>query len=320
MHILCSTDSNYIMPTAVMMKSVSVNNFDVYVCFHIIIDKSVDLFQKKQLQDVVDKKKHTVIFHTFDETLIDTFPRIGEVKENYITKATYYRLFVTKILPDDLEKIIYLDGDVVVDKPLKYLWEIDMSNYAIAGVTDMSEMIHDYHRLGYDTKFGYFNAGVLVINLKYWREHNVIENFMDIIINQPERIKLHDQDILNIVFYNRKLVLPLRYNVQSGFLYKPEYQQMDYERYKDELHSAIYSGMIIHFCNEIKPWHKDCKNPLKRKWIKYLKMTKWKNYRFRRKFPLPLRTKIGNFLRKYHVLRPKYATIYNPYIDIDFFI
>lgn len=176
-HILCSTDKNYIMPTGVMMKSVSVNNADEDVCFHVIVDESVSWWQKQQLKNVLKGcKRHHVEFHVFDNSLLSIFPRIGEVKENYMTKATYYRLFVTKILSEDIDKVLYLDGDIVVDKSLKELWSTDLSGYGIAAVTDMSENQHDYHRLGYEKSLGYFNAGVLLINLQYWREHNVTDS------------------------------------------------------------------------------------------------------------------------------------------------
>ena len=103
MHILCSTDKNYIMPTGVMMKSVSVNNADEDVCFHVIIDKSVSWFHKWQLREVVrNNNRHKVLFYIFSDTMLETFPKIGEVKANYLTKTAYYRLFATKILSDDV--------------------------------------------------------------------------------------------------------------------------------------------------------------------------------------------------------------------------
>lgn len=305
MHILCSIDKNYIMPAGVMMKSISVNNADEDIFFHVIVDDSVSWWQKRQLQNVVrNNNRHKVLFYIFSDTMLDTFPKIGEVKADYLTKTAYYRLFATKILPDAVDKVIYLDGDIVVDKSLKELWDLDMADYAIATVTDMSEKLHDYSRLGYDSNYGYFNSGVLVINLKYWREQNVIDDFMDIIINHSERIKLHDQDILNIVFCKKKICLPLEYNLQNGFMYRPELMEMDYDKYKAAIDYAIKNYVVIHYACSLKPWYVDCDNPLHAVWLKYLKMTRWRNRRLKRMYPLPLRVRIGNVLRKYHLMHP----------------
>ena len=304
MHILCSTDKNYIMPTGVMMKSVSVNNADENICFHVIVDESVTWWHKRQLRSVVKhNSRHTVQFHFFDDTWIDSYPRIGEVKGNYMTKSTYYRLFVTKMLSEDIDKIIYLDGDIVVVKSLKKLWELDITDYAIAGVTDMSERLHDYKRLGYDYSDGYFNAGVLIINLKYWREHRVIDDFMNIILNQTERIKLHDQDILNIVFHARKKILPLKYNFQNGFLYKKIFAEFDFPKYEKEISATVSNYVIIHYSCSLKPWHLECDHPLRDVWMSYWGETQWRHCRLSRKYPFSFRTKVGNILRKCHLKR-----------------
>ncbi len=305
MHILCSTDQNYIMPTGVMMKSVSINNKDEVIRFHIIIDDSVSEQQKAQLEKVVEaNNKHSVIFYIFDSSLLNTFPHIGEVKREYMTKVTYYRLLVDKILPKEIDKIIYLDSDIIVDKSLAPLWQLDLSDKAIACVTDMSEKLHDYGRLGYDSNLGYFNAGVLVMNLSYWRKHHITEQFLDIIYNYPERIRLHDQDILNIVFSQSKINLPFGYNLQNGFLYKPEYLEIDREKYSRDLEQAFKDYIIIHYTDVIKPWHLECCHPLKKKWIEYRNLTIWKKCKIKRKRSIPLKTKFGNLLREYHIMTP----------------
>ena len=72
----------------------------------------------------------------------------------------------------------------------------------------------------YSPSLGYFNAGVLLVNLRYWRENNLSESFFEIINKYPERLRYHDQDVLNIVLKEIKLTLPLKYNVQHGYFFK----------------------------------------------------------------------------------------------------
>lgn len=232
-HIVCSTDANYIMPTGVMIKSVCMSNRDESINFHVIVDESVSGWQRKQLEEVVEgHDRHHVLFHLVDGKLFSDFPQLG-ITKTYITKATYYRLLFTDIFGTDIHRLLYLDGDMIITGSLRDLWETDLDGYAVGAVTDMSEGIHDYHRLGYPASLGYFNAGMLLVNLDYWREHKAKDMFMDIIRNHPECIKYHDQDVMNIVFCRSKKMLPMRYNFQDGFMYKPERMEMDAKKYAE---------------------------------------------------------------------------------------
>jgi lipopolysaccharide biosynthesis glycosyltransferase len=238
---------------------------------------------------------------------------LGKVKD-YITKATYYRLFFTEILPDHIDRIIYLDGDMIITGSLDELWNKDLSGYAVGAVTDMSESIHDYARLGYDRTLGYFNAGMLLINLKYWRDHCVLDNFMAVINHHPEKIKYHDQDVLNICFKENKKKLDFKWNFQDGFIYKPEFMEMDVEKYKDQIDKALTDQVVIHYTSAAKPWHKECLNPFKKEFEKYLSMTEWNSYHPVERFPYNhYKKQIGDILRFFHLRPPLREAVY-PYI------
>lgn len=274
--ILLSTDKKYIMPTGVTMKSISMNNKEV--TFHILIDDGVTEKQKQQLTAIIQgHKMQNICFYKLDSKSFKNFPSLGKIK-SYITIATYYRLFITEVLPQSIKQILYLDGDVINVKPLDDLWNIDISKYALGAVTDMAESKHDFVRLGYDSSKGYFNAGVLLINLDYWRRNNLKQKFMDLILFHPEKIVLHDQDVLNICLYDMKKCLPMKYNVQNGFLWEQKYNQFGdkYTDYEDDLKNAVTDPVIIHFTDNKKPWHVEDCNPLSYEWFKYFKQTEWK--------------------------------------------
>lgn len=314
-HIVCSTDANYIMPTGVMMKSVCMSNRDEGISFHVIVDESVTARQRKQLKDVVeDHDRHHVLFHLVDGKMFSDFPQLG-ITKTYITKATYYRLLFTDLFDKDIHRLIYLDGDMIITGSLRPLWETDLDGYAVGAVTDMSEGIHDYSRLGYPASLGYFNAGMLLVNLDYWREHGVKEQFLEIIHHHPERIKYHDQDVMNIVFCQSKKMLPFRYNFQDGFMYKPERMEMDLKRYAKQIDEAAAHPVIIHYTSTAKPWHVECLNPLTPLWWQSLATTGWKGYRAVRRFPYNRwRKAIGDCLRLLH-LRPALPPADYPYDD-----
>ena len=301
MDIVFSADTNYILPIGVLMTSICVNNENTDLTFHILIDESVTEKQKQQLEGVVaGNNKHHIEYYMMDASRFVNLPMLGEIKL-HITQAAYYRLFLTEILPVDLEKVLYLDGDIVVTGSLKKLWDIDLDNYAVGCITDMSETLHDYSRLGFPSDFGYFNSGVLLINLKYWREKKVVDTFRKIMVESPEKIRLHDQDVLNISFYDCKKQLDLKYNLQNGFLYKKEFWQIDCQKYESSIREAVRQPVIIHYSARVKPWFVDCENPLKGEWIKYYKKTQWRKNKLKRKEPLTLRNRIGKLLRRLHV-------------------
>lgn len=314
-HIVGSTDANYIMPTGVMMKSVSMNNYEEEICFHIIVDESVTKGQRNQLEHVVgDCSKHKVLFHLVEGKMFDDFPQLG-ITQKYITKATYYRLFFTDLFDDSIHRLLYLDGDMIITGAIRPLWEIGLDGSAVGAVTDMSESIHDYIRLGYPRELGYFNAGMLLVNLDYWREHHVKDLFLDVINHHPERIKYHDQDVLNIVFCRAKKMLPFKYNFQDGFMYKAERMEMNAQKYAGEIKDAIAHHAIIHYTSTAKPWHKECLNPFKAEWWKVLAKTSWVGYKPVRRFPYSRwRKAIGDILRFFR-LRPALPPLDSPYAD-----
>ena len=306
-HIVCTTDTNYVMPTGVMIKSLSVNNSEEQVIFHIVIDRSVTSGQRKELEEVIcENAQHSLFCHFIDDSLFDDFPQLGTSNPKlFITKATYYRLLFAEILPDDIDKVIYLDSDMIIMGSLLELWNTDISHYALAAVTDMSESKHNFERLGYNKELGYFNAGLLLINLVYWREINAKSLFWDLIKRSPERIKFHDQDVLNICFKNNKKMLPFRWNFQDGFIYKPELMEMDESKYHQLLEDARKNPVVIHYTSMAKPWHVECQNPYKKEFFKYLNQTHWRTYRLNRRYKYNVwRYLFGNILRTLHLRKP----------------
>lgn len=274
MDILLCTDKKYIMPTCVAIKSISSNNNHVH--FHVLVDKDVLEFHKAKILKMIDcERGQKISFYVLNKEALNNFP-LGKEK-SYITLATYYRLFLTDFLPNNISKIIYLDGDVINTEALDELWNTNLGNIPIGAVTDLAEEMQDFNRLGYEKEKGYFNAGVLLINVEYWRKHNLKDIFINFIIQNKDKIKQHDQDILNMIFYDNKLELPMKYNVQNGFLVKKEYTPFknNYKKYESSLLESIAHPVLIHYTDFKKPWFiEDC-NPFGYYFFKYYKQTEW---------------------------------------------
>lgn len=303
-HIVCCSDRNYIMPTGIMMKSVSMNNYETEIVFHVIVDEEVSEEQKELLEkNISDVPGHVIAFHTIDSSSMESFPKLGEVAL-HVTKATYYRLYMAAILPESIDKVVYLDGDIICRHSLVNLWECDMGEFAVSCVKDVcNNDIRKYNQLRYPSENGYFNAGVLLINLRYWREHHCSEHFAELIKNEPDRILFHDQDVLNICFQKSKIDLPLRYNLQNGFLYTKPHLLIDYQKYGEELERAIIDPVFIHYTATPKPWTEKCFHPFKSEFLYYKTHSLWANVPLQ-KDKKTMKEDMRNLLVNLHLLTP----------------
>ena len=303
-HIAVCPDKSYVMPTGVMMCSVCVNNPDLDIQFHIITDTDVTERDCDDLMAVVAPYNRVSIrfYRVAEQVLGNPFPRVG----NLITRAAYFRLYLTDILPSSIDKVLYLDGDLIVRRSLTELWNTDLSGCAIAAVPDKCMGTTDrYEGLGYPKSLGYFNSGVLLINLAYWRQHQATKLFAEFLRDKGETIRYHDQDVLNYVFREQKVMLPIKYNFQHGFLKnKPEYDEVVYG---EEVKEARKDPIIVHFTGDRlgeKPWRYSYDpHPFLSTFLKYQKMTKWKgDFIDWRPYSTRARNVVGNILRRMRIL------------------
>ncbi len=282
--IVCSTDDKYVMPIGVMLTSLFENNREENVYNIHLLHGGITDGHIKLIETLVSNYGQKISFYKIDEQTFKNFPIGKSYQTDHVgsSMATYYRLFLTQILPDNIDKVIYIDCDILVMKSLRELWNIDMSNLAIAAVPDSyNNVITHYNRLRYSPKQGYFNAGFLLINLKYWREHRVWSKFLDYVINNPERLACHDQDVLNYVFKDVKKELPLKYNMLNEFWFDVRYSMISWE-YEKQILEGQENPVIIHFTCIPKPWYKNCAHPYKKMFDKYKSMSLWSNVKEKR--------------------------------------
>ena len=274
MNILLSTDNNYVMPTGVLMTSIGENN-KCSISYYVLVDEKFSSENKKALARVAAKYNNSISFYTITPEETKEFPFGLPNQPTHVSIATYYRLLITKILPQDVKKIIYLDGDMVVRHSIEELWNTEMERYAIGAVRDCDEFSESKdNRLPYPMQEGYFNAGMLLINLDYWRRNNCYDIFADFMIKYGDKIIYHDQDVLNATLWDKKKWLPLTYNFQSSFIHNAEYRN-NYERIEDEIKATKYDPTIIHYVANTKPWNINCFFGYRGAWRYYWKKTEW---------------------------------------------
>ena len=315
--IAACTDRWFVMPTGVMMVSVCENNPETDVVFHIIVDDNVSAEDQQDIKDIAASYVgKSVVFYKANEAMQkESFPK-GIIRPD-ITKTAYYRLYLAELLPREIDKVLYMDGDVIVRHSLLPLWNTDFGENAVAAVTDSSSgCIEFYNRLHYPFELGYFNSGVLLVNLRYWREHQVLNDFVSYMENHADSINFWDQDVLNVVFRDKKVLIPLKYNLQHHFLWKRK-TTYDYWKLEKEISDALADPCIVHFTCKEKPWrlYFADSHPFNSTWDKYQNMTKWKGvkYDYRTKSQR-IRRYAGNILRKFGLLSP--LQVNSKFIDI----
>ena len=278
MEIVCSTDYKYVVPTGIMICSLFENNKDEQINLHILHDKdSIKLLEP--IKNLASQYRQNIYFHCINNDTFHNFPIGLDYQLDHVgtSLATYYRLLLTELLPSDIDKVIYLDSDIIVTDHLTDLWNTDISQYALGAVPDSyNNQVMHYNRLRYSQSLGYFNAGMLLINLKYWREHHAVAHFMDYIKQHPERLRCHDQDVLNAIFKDAKFLLPLRYNMLNEYWYDLHYNPISWE-YEQQIIEGQKHPAIIHFTCIPKPWYKNCHHPHKKTFDYYKSHSPWHN-------------------------------------------
>lgn len=200
------------------------------------------------------KDKIEILFWDIDNDIFKDFP----LNRDHININTYYRLIIHKIFKH-LDKVIYIDADVIVYGNLVELWNEDLDGKLIAGALDEGGFSQT-RRLQLPEASNYINAGVLIFNLKEIRNsyEDVFDLYCKKYIEYRDKIILQDQDILNIVYYDEIKVLELRWNINSRI-----FSQNTLERKYSELDekNAIKNAGIIHYTDTYKPWNFFCSHP-----------------------------------------------------------
>lgn len=231
-HIFFNIDDSYIDKSKTVMRSI-LTHTKSDVMFHIIGVKNVDFSANIKCYDKPDL---SLLTHT--------------VQMGHITMASTYRLFAPFIL-SDLDKVIYLDCDLVVLDDIAKLWEFEPEY--IAGVPDpMYRKQARKNRL----KHLYINSGVMVLNLKNLRKLDYIERIKET-QSGDYNLSLLDQDIMNIAFSEYMEHLPYEWNVYAKI----------YPETTSAMIEARDKPSIIHWCGWEKPWNADVWQ--KDKWSDY---------------------------------------------------
>lgn len=270
-HLACSLNRRYIPHTGALIASIMENlskQKEVNVNFHLLHS---DL--TKEDQDSINtffSRKYSNIRLTFYLVTIADFEDLP-IKANHLRIETYYRLAISHLVSDKIERIIYLDSDMIVRHDITELYSTDLKGHLIGAVRDFPEE-ELCAQLGMKSRSDYFNAGVLLIDLKKWRKEDFTASIISYIREYYDSIFYADQDALNGTLNGIWLRLPERWNLNPAFLY----YDASFIGFEDTTHEAISNPSIVHFAGYSKPWILFNEHPFKDLYFKYLLLTPWR--------------------------------------------
>ena len=264
-HIAFCINEAYAPYITVPIKSIGENHKSSYVVVHILTDY-ISKCNSERLADVVMEYEHINIeMHIVDDSLLKS------LKTTAIWPVhAWFRILLPDIIAAKVDRILYLDADTLVTDDLGELFTKNMTDKAIAGVLDIQNFFDKtYKRCGYESRKQYICSGVLLLNLDYWREHNLTDKIVNWAKLNSDRIKFPDQDAINYICRDTKIVLPLRYGFMHCFC---DYDFFYGQTCRDELKECIKHPAIIHFCG-CPPWGKEYrKHILHHRWMQYNRM------------------------------------------------
>ena len=279
-NIVFACDNNYAQHLCVSMASILLNNRNGSYYKFFILDGGISEKNKNKIKSLNYIKNFSIKFYEMKDDNFSDF----KLNRHHISIATYYRLMLFDLLDKDIKKIIYLDCDTIIKKDLSQLWEIDLEEYFALVIEDECGITQS-ERLGLPISYKYFNAGVLVFNVKKMKEFDFYNKCLNCYKNNKNIITLQDQDILNILLNNKCKFIPLNWNANSRIYLDDNFKRLNISfckkfYTKEEEDNAKYNPYILHYTGEAKPWDIYCKHPLKNEYFRYLRFTEFRLYKF----------------------------------------
>ena len=243
------TDDNYAPYMGVAITSILKNakkdeSFDFY-----IFDNGIKESTKAKLNTFESPNVH--IKYVDISTVEDKFIVLKQTVP-HISKASYFKFVIADLLPN-LDRIIYLDGDLIVKESLWDLYNIDLGDNLIAAVEDVGYTYWSQHNEELKLKFKCMNSGVMLINCDLWRKENLSAKLLECAADHDKVGFGQDQPVLNYVLKDRVKFIDFKWNAQDTF-FRDEIELKDRDD-KKACKYAKHHPAIIHYTYVKKPWN-----------------------------------------------------------------
>jgi lipopolysaccharide biosynthesis glycosyltransferase len=268
--LLLCCNPHYFQHAAVCLTSLLVNNVDIFFDI-VVVARSRDRTDEEKLRrSLAPFARHSLTLRQFDlpeERLLPLNPRAHYTLDNWS------RLWVGDFFGADVDRVLYLDSDIVIVGSVAPLWNTDLEG-ALLGAVDIPGSRRGIENHGMRAEDGYFNSGVLLIDLAQWRRSCALETVLDYVSANPDRLPDLDQDALNGCFHARRKRLEHKWNAIWPFFREPLALPLP----RAEIEAVRREARIIHFNGWSKPWSYLSPHPRKGEYEKYLRMTEWRDF------------------------------------------
>ncbi|EMI45579.1 glycosyltransferase family 8 protein [Rhodopirellula sp. SWK7] len=293
--LVCAADDAYIMPLAVTLKSACRNlgdrhHFRLFLLCGEISDENASMLDRTLADEPIE-------VHRIE-------PDVGRVSDltisHHISHTAYFRLLTAELIPTDVDKAIYLDSDLFVKDDLSELWERPIDSHYCLATSDVAcpfvdarkgcanyrlanpymaalRPIPNYRELGLDGASEYFNSGVMMLNVKRWREENVAEQLLRVLRDNRKHVWCWDQYALNVLFHGDWGRFEPRWN-QGAHVF--EYPSETHAPFDPQQWLEMKNNpAIVHFTTEFKPWQAHSNHPRSEVFFEGLADTEWGQWR-----------------------------------------
>jgi len=247
-NILVTLDENYLPRLNVMLSTLIGFNpdcmFDIY-----LLHTSIGRDALKLTEAILGNAGRLISVQAHDLKL-DRAPTTSRYP-----KEIYYRIFAARYLPDTLDRVLYLDPDLVVNGSILPLYQMDMGDYYFAAASHTGPFLQKVNtlRLDMEEHSPYINSGVMLMNLTLLRREQNFEDVFRFIEKRKNLLVLPDQDIISGLYGSRIYALDaFRYNITERLfqMHAPFEKRFDLDWVRK-------NSIIIHYCGKNKPWREN---------------------------------------------------------------
>lgn len=280
MNVVYHATDNYAFITGTSMTSLFENNRDmdeinIYIIEHGYKEETKDRYRK-----IANKYNRNVFFIPMPDVNKEYELGLTSIKKTWLFDS-YSRLFLDTILPP-MDRVLYLDGDTLILKSLKELWEMDLGDNCCAAVLDC--VGEPYYELFGIDKGKYCNSGVILIDLRKWKEAKAADRVRKYVQDNNGYVFFMEQSVFNIVLQGEIAYLPAIYNTSSIMqmftprqLWKMRKPKYFYD--ESEITAAVNDPSIIHMTSLFyiinKPWNEVTNHPNKKLFWSYFEKMDW---------------------------------------------
>jgi len=270
--------------TAVSIISIFENNKEAEKISVYIVENKVSDSNKLKIKQMAEQYSRDIFFLPMPNIQEDYKFSITQVKKKWLLDS-YCRLFLGTILPESVERVLYLDSDTLCNGSLKELYSTNLEECYCGGVSDCLGEKY-YNLFDMDKNSSYCNSGMLLFDLKAWRANKLEDIVVQCLRKNNGYVFFMEQSVMNIVLQNRIKIMHPKYNTYTllvTFTYKNLYRLRQSVRFytKEEILEAKANPVIMHLTNGFnikgRAWMQGNNHPFKNLFIHYRKLTPWKD-------------------------------------------